>query len=131
MRIYHFLYNRIYALFNKGASINPTNEKFDGAILSSIIFSCLLYINILTIMLILNLFLKININIGMFYSLTIMISLMIVNLVYFLRNKKYNEISQVMIRYSKKKVKFYTTLTWIYSLMSVGLFFFLLNCKIK
>lgn len=125
MNIYNFLFNRIHLLFSKGASTNPANESFDGAVLSSIIFSCLLYINILTVMLILNLSLKITINIGMFYALSILIFLMATNLFYFLRNKKYLKISQVMISLSKRKVRMYTLLTWLYALMSIALFFFL------
>lgn len=127
MKCYDVLFNRFYKLFSKGASANPSYEKFDGAILSSFIFSSILFINFLTLLQTLNIILKCDIKIKMFYALAILILLMIINLFYFLRQNKYLEISSFMNSLTRRKQNNYSIITIIYSLLSIGLFFLLLN----
>jgi len=127
MRCYDLLFNGYYKLFSKGASADPAYEKFDGAILSSLIFSSLLFINFLTLLQTLNILLKMDVKIKMFYALSILTLLMIMNLFYFLRQKKYLEINSFMVSLTRSKQNIYNIITMIYSFLSIGLFFFLLH----
>jgi hypothetical protein len=127
MNIYSILFERLYAVFHKGASINPAHEKLDGAVLTSMILSIPVFFNTLSILHLLRIFLNINIYVNIFYGATGMIILMAFNLLYFLRKKKYLEASSFVAALTKKKRIVFTVISWVYFLGSFILFFFLLN----
>jgi len=126
MKLYDIIFERLYALFGKGASINPEHKKLDGAVLTSLILSILVFFNILSITLIFCKKFSVELPINFMYGLFGITIIIIINLLYFLWKKKYiklkSEISQISIRKRNK----YSILTFLYALVSIGLFFYLL-----
>jgi hypothetical protein len=127
MNIYSILFDRLYAVFHKGASINPAHEKLDGAVLTSMILSIPVFFNVLSILHLMRLYLNIDIYVNTIYGAVGMIILMAFNLLYFLRKKKYIEVNSFVNTLTKKKRIVFTVISWVYFLGSFILFFFLLN----
>lgn len=127
MNLYDILFERLFAFFHRGASTNPSHEKFDGAVLTCTIISCLVFINLLTVMHIIRLSFSTELKIKVSYAIVTILILITLNLLYFLRQKRYLEISSFVTSLTKEKRTAYTIMTWIYSLGSIGLFFFLLS----
>lgn len=127
MNIYSILFDRLYAVFHKGASINPAHEKLDGAVLTSMILCIPVFFNVLSILHLMRLYLNIDIYVNTLYGALGMIILMAFNLLYFLRKKKYLEVNSFVITLTKKKRIVFTVISWVYFLGSFILFFFLLN----
>lgn len=127
MNMYSILFERLYTLFHKGASTNPSHEKLDGAVLTSMILSIPVFFNALSILHLLRIYLNINIYVNILYGAVGMIILMAFNLLYFLRKKKYLEASSIVAALTREKRSVFTVLSWVYFLGSFILFFFLLN----
>jgi len=127
MNIYSILFERLYVVFHKGVSVNPSHEKQDGAVLTSMIMSIPVYYNLLSIFHLVRVFQNFDLHINSIYGAVVIVMLMIFNLFYFLRKKKYLALCSEMANISKKKRIIYTILSWSYFLGSFILFFFLLN----
>jgi hypothetical protein len=130
MKIYSILFERLFAFFHKGASTNPSHEKFDGAVLTSIIISIPVFLNILSILLIISVLFKIDLYLSTLYGAIGMIILIGFNMLYFLRKDKYLIIRSQTSELSKKKRIMYTFFSCAYFLGSFILFFFLLKIRV-
>lgn len=126
MNLYTILFERLFAFFHRGASTNPSHEKFDGAVLTCTIISCLIFINLLSVMHIIRLSFSTELKIKASYAIGTIIILITLNFLYFLRQKKYLLVSSFVKSLPQQKRSTYSIITVIYSLGSIGLFFLLL-----
>jgi len=126
MNCYHIIFERIYTLFGKGTSLNPNHEKFDGAVISTLVFCSLLFINTLTLLLIFDKLLNFSIELKPVYGLVWMIILIIINFTYFLSGNRYMKINMDLSNKPKQKRKRDSIIVLIYSLFSIVIFFILL-----
>ena len=126
MNCYHIIFERIYALFGKGTSLNPSHEKLDGAVISILVFCSLLFINTLTLLLIIDKLFDYSVELKPVYGLVWMIILIMINFTYFLSRKRYIRINMVLSNMPKQKRKMNSIIVLIYSLFSIVIFFILL-----
>lgn len=124
MNWYNIVFERIYSLFEKGASINPNHEKLDGAIISILVFCCLLFINTLTVFLIIDKLFDYSIELNPKFGIWGMSTLILMNLLYFLSGKRYLKIKNSITDTPNRKR--YTFFVLAYTISSIILFFALL-----
>ncbi len=102
------------------------NEKLDGAVISILVFCSLLFINTLTLLLIIDKLFDYSVELKPVYGLVWMIILIMINFTYFLSRKRYIRINMVLSNMPKQKRKMNSIIVLIYSLFSIVIFFILL-----
>lgn len=128
MNFYSIIFERIWAVFHKGASVDPADEKFDGAVLSSMLLTVPVMINILTIAHLVRVYCIIDlIKGGKVYYIGLGFFLMAFNAFYFLRKKRYLKLSSSFAELPKSKKIIYTIASWTYVIGSIVLFFLILS----
>lgn len=126
MNCYHIIFERIYSLFGKGASLNPSHEELDGAVISTLVFCFLLFINTLTVLLIIDMLFDYSVELKPVYGLIWMVILIIINFLYFLSGKRYVKIKSGLTDRSKQKRNRDSIIVRVYSFFSIVIFFILL-----
>lgn len=126
MKCYHTIFERIYSLFGKGVSINPSHEKLDGAVISTLVFCCLQFINTLTFFLIIDKIFDYSVELKPVYGFILMVILIVVNFAYFLSGKRYVKIKSDLMERSNKKRSRDSIIVFVYSFFSIVIFFVLL-----
>jgi hypothetical protein len=127
MNLYIILFERLFAFFHKGASSNPSHEKQDGAVLTSTIISCLVFINLLTVMHIIRITFSKEMDIGVLNAIALILILIASNLIYFLKQKRYLIASSFVASFPVRKRRAYSIMALIYSIGSIVLFFLMLK----
>jgi hypothetical protein len=114
---YFYLYYRIYFLFSRG------NEGNNGAVLSSLVLSKSLFFNIMAVGGFMLKFGLIDFFIdSKFESVALIMSIFLINLLIFNRNKNYQKIYDLFSNESRRKKIIGSILILLYGFLSFGLF---------
>jgi len=126
MNWYFLVFERIYSLYNRTTRANSSEMNWDSAFYACCLFAVPVIANLVSLFHIYRLIidetnLKLGINGGIVAAI-----LIVINMIVFLRKKKYIEIRQKVLLFSKTKMRNITIFAWIYIIGSVILFFALL-----
>ena len=127
MNLYSVFFIGLYVVLYKGAKGNATEIMQDSAVYASIMLILPVFFNMesihLVIMLINKKYYSLNLDTGIFVG----VLFMIFNLIYFLSQKRYLILFEIYSALPKKRKIIYMVLSWGYYLLSIVLFFMLLQ----
>lgn len=127
MSWYSIMFERIYAVFHKGASINPVEEKFDGAVLTCILVVIPIVVNALSIFHLWRLYTGSLQLLNKPLVIVAYIILVGIHMFWVLPQKRYLKISEYVAAFSKRKKLIATIFSWLYFVGSFVFFILFLT----
>lgn len=121
MSWYSIMYERIYAVFHKGASIFASEEKFDGAVLTCMLVTIPIEFNIMSIFHLFRLYSDESFHLNRSLMIISCIILIGIHMLWILPKKRYLKFSDEVASFSKRKRLVATVFSWLYF---VGSFIF-------
>jgi len=127
MSWYSIMFERIYAVFHKGASIHPNEEKLDGAVLTCILLYVPIVSNFYSIMHFLRMSTGWLIPQNKFVFTVVSLIVIIFHFLLFIQKKRYQKISEYVAAFSKRKKLIATIFSWLYFVGSFVFFILFLT----
>jgi len=127
MSWYSIMFERIYAVFHKGASIYPSEEKFDGAVLTCILLTIPIMVNIMSIFHLVRLITDESLHLNRQLMIITGLILIGIHMLWILPKKRYLKFSEEVASFSKRKRLISTIFSWLYFVGSFVFFMLFLS----
>lgn len=127
MSWYSIMFERIYAVFHKGASIYPSEEKFDGAVLTCILLTIPIMVNIMSIFHLVRLITDESLHLNRQLMIITGLILIGIHMLWILPKKRYLKFSEEVASFSKRKRLIATIFSWLYFVGSFVFFILFLS----
>ena len=121
------MFERIYAVFHKGASIYPSEEKFDGAVLTCILLTIPIMVNIMSIFHLVRLITDESLHLNRQLMIITGLILIGIHMLWILPKKRYLKFSEEVASFSKRKRLISTIFSWLYFVGSFVFFMLFLS----